>query len=135
MVVGWTNLVDDKLDSAAKVAVLQQKSAIASASNELLKEQIKQGGTASKLNLKKSSLGLIAGALGFTLALGSIIGGFSYKIATESINLPLQDKKLLDWAKSPEGRSAQSIYNKNAGIIKTCQQRKENLGACIILVN
>ena len=34
LVVGWTDMVDDKLNSASKVAIQQQKSAIAEAAKE-----------------------------------------------------------------------------------------------------
>ncbi len=137
VVVGWTNMVDSQLKSAATVAIQQQKSAIADASKELLKLEINRGGT-SKLNLSYSNWGLIAGALGLTLGLGVVVGGLSYKTATESarsVNLPFQDKEALVWAKSPNGKAARAIYTKNAGIIKACQQQQKDLGACIILVD
>lgn len=137
VVIGWTNIVDDKLKSAATVAVQQQKSAIADASKELLKAEITKGGI-PKLNLTYSTWGLIAGALGLSLGLGAIIGGLSYKTATESnksVNLPFQDKEALTWAKSKQGKAARAIYTKNAGIIKACQNQQKDLGACIILVD
>lgn len=134
LVVGWTNVVDDKLKCAATIAIQQQKSAIATASSELLKEEIKRSSAGSTLNLSQRKLGLMAGMAGIVFAVGAVIGGLSYKIATTSIDLPSQDKQILKWAKSDQGKAARAIYTRNVGIIKTCQQQKKDLGACIILV-
>ncbi|MEH1838506.1 MAG: hypothetical protein V7L20_07010 [Nostoc sp.] len=55
--------------------------------------------------------------------------------ASGSAILQPEDKKLLDWAKSNEGKVARSIYVKNAAIIKTCRQQKKYSGGCIIAVD
>jgi hypothetical protein len=46
-------------------------------------------------------------------------------------NLKPEDAKLLEWAKSKEGRDARQIYTENAGIIQACRKGK-NPGDCII---
>jgi hypothetical protein len=149
LVVGWTDMVDDKLNTASKVAVQQQKSAIAEAAKELIKttKQDVGGSLAQLAQLGVSNLRLaqVAGILGFVLALGTAIGVFTHKtvagsiisqsIAPGSVALRPEDKKLLDWAKSDEGQLARSIYVKNAPIIKICRQQKENAGGCIIMVD
>ena len=145
LVMGWTDMVDDKLNSASKVAIQQQKSAIAEAAKDLVKMTKQAGGVFPHLGVSNWRLAQVAGVLGFVLALGTAIGVFAYKTIAESITfqqaasgsaiLQPEDKKLLDWAKSNEGKVARSIYVKNATIIKTCRQQKKYSGGCIIAVD
>jgi hypothetical protein len=145
LVVGWTDMVDDKLNSASKVAIQQQKSAIAEAAKDLVKMTKQAGGVFPHLGVSNWRLAQVAGVLGFVLALGTAIGVFAYKTIAESITfqqaasgsaiLQPEDKKLLDWAKSNEGKIARSIYVRNAAIIKTCRQQKKYSGGCIIAVD
>ncbi|MBD2496534.1 DUF6753 family protein [Nostoc sp. FACHB-280] len=145
LVVGWTDMVDDKLNSASKVAIQQQKSAIAQAANDLIKMTKQAGGALPLLGVSNWRLAQVAGVLGFVLALGATIGVFTYKTIAESVTfqqavsgtaiLQPEDKKLLDWAKSNEGKVARSIYVRNAAIIKTCRQQKKYSGGCIIAVD
>ncbi len=140
VISGWTLLVDKKLDEAADVAIVQQKSAIAKAAEELVKSTNKYKNTAPVLNLDISNIRLaqVGLALGCVLALGAAIGGFTFSMAASSqasgakptVAKP-EDVKLLEWAKSKEGRDARLLYNRNAGIIQTCRQGK-NPGGCII---
>ena len=166
LVVDWADMVDDKLNTASKVAVQQQKSAIAEAAKELVEaavqqqksvlaeaakelvEAAKQDANGRKPQLAQLGVGnlrlaQVAGVLGFVLALGTAIGVFTYKTVAESTSVPAasvsialqpEDKKLLDWAKSDEGKLARSIYVKNAAIIKTCRQQKKYAGGCIVAV-
>lgn len=145
LVVGWTDMVDDKLNSASKVAIQQQKSAIAEAAKDLVKMTKQAGGALPDLGVSNLRLAQVAGVLGFVLALGTAIGVFTHKTIAGSITfqpaasgyaiLQPEDKKLLDWAKSNEGKIARSIYVKNAAIIKTCRQQKKYSGGCIIAVD
>ncbi|MEH1930562.1 DUF6753 family protein [Nostoc sp.] len=135
LVVGWTDMVDDKLNSASKVAIQQQKSAIAEAAKDLVKMSKQAGGALPHLGVSNWRLAQVAGVLGFVLALGTAIGVFTHKTIAGSVTfqqaasgsaiLQPEDKKLLDWAKSNEGKIARSIYVKNAAIIKTCRQQKK----------
>lgn len=140
VISGWTLLVDKKLDEAADVAIVQQKSAIAKAAEELVKSTNKYKNTAPVLNLDISNIRLaqVGLALGCVLALGAAIGGFTFSMAASSqasgakpTATKPEDVKLLEWAKSKEGRDARLLYNRNAGIIQTCRLGK-NPGGCII---
>jgi hypothetical protein len=147
LVVDWAEMVDDKLNTASKVAVQQQKSAIARAAKELV-EAANQDAAGRKPQLAQLGVGnlrlaQVAGVLGFVLALGTAIGILTYKTVAGSTSVPAasvpialqpKDQKLLDWAKSDEGKLARSIYVKNAAIIKTCRQQKKYAGGCIIAV-
>ncbi|MDF5727684.1 MAG: hypothetical protein PUP92_06495 [Rhizonema sp. PD38] len=147
LVVDWAEMVDDKLNTASKVAVKQQKSAIAEAAKELVEaakhDAVERKPQLAQLGVGNLRLAQVAGVLGFVLALGTAIGVFTYKIVAESTSVPAasvsialqpKDKKLLDWAKSDEGKLARSIYVKNAAIIKTCRLQKKYAGGCIIAV-
>lgn len=149
VIAGWTIRVDNKLSNAAEVAIIQQQAAIAKAAEELVRttkkassdkfvpEKVAAGLGIDVSNLKLAQIGL---ALGCVLALGAVIGAFTFNMAittlsatksSTAVNLKPEDARLLKWAKSKEGRDARSLYNKNAGIIQTCRQTK-NPGGCII---
>lgn len=147
VISGWTLLVDKKLDEAADVAIVQQKSAIAKAASELVKSTSKSSSLSTNVapvlnfdisNIKLAQVGL---ALGCVLALGAAIGGFTFSLAASSqaggakpaavTNIKSEDAKLLEWAKSKEGRDARQVYFRNAGIIQTCRQGR-NPGGCIM---
>jgi hypothetical protein len=144
IVTGWTQIVDDKLEAASDVAVLQQKTAVARAFEELVK-----GYGGGKKSVAKSDLSLSAGGsnlklaqigavLGFVFALGTVIGVFTYAtvagIASNSHKpLSAADKELLTWAKSSQGQLSRKIMQRNASIIKTCQQSRKAKGCTIVV--
>ncbi|MDM9384564.1 hypothetical protein QUB80_28250 [Chlorogloeopsis sp. ULAP01] len=143
VIAGWTLEVDKTLKDAAEVAIVQQRSAIAKAAQELIRKQNASSSLATGLgsldvsNFKLAQISLI---LGYVLALGVAIGAFTFNMAIASqssgkspvtANLKPEDATLLEWAKSKEGRDARQIYKRNAGIIRTCRQGK-NPGGCII---
>ncbi|MBW4512904.1 MAG: hypothetical protein KME64_41410 [Scytonematopsis contorta HA4267-MV1] len=144
IVVGWTQIVDDKLDAASDVAVQQQKSAISQAAKELLKQHNKSGKANPVASLSPiSDWGLvqIGGVLGIVLALGIGVGAFTYSTivgsvgsAASSVKLSAEDKNLLQWVKSPQGRLARKVYERNKPIIETCSKSKKQQG-CVILVD
>jgi len=136
LVIDWGEMVDDKLKTASKVAIMQQKSAIAEAAKELIVET-HQDKIQLTQKIKTWQWAQIAALLGGTLALGMILGILTSKIFAqpEVAHLPPKEQKLLDWAKSADGQTARTIYSKNAPIIKTCLQQKKFTGACIISVD
>ncbi|MGI2908490.1 DUF6753 family protein [Tolypothrix sp. VBCCA 56010] len=126
---------------------MQLAGAIAEAAKELVKTSKLDGGGSlpqlAQLGVSNWRLAQVGGVLGFVLALGTAIGVFTYKTVAESTSVPAasvptalqpEDRKLLDWAKSDEGKLARSIYVKNAAIVKTCRQQNKYAGGCIIAV-
>jgi hypothetical protein len=143
LVVGWTDMVDDKLNCASKVAIQQQKSAIAEAAKELVKKTGGGGLPQLGLGLSNVRLAQIAVAFGSVLALGSGIGIFTYKTVAGSSSTVLasssaikpEDQKILNWVKSEDGQLARKIYLRNAPIIKTCRQPSRKEKGCVIAVD
>lgn len=149
VIAGWTLKVDNKLSDAAEVAIVQQQAAIAKAAEELVRNSKKftllksEKGIPVGLDLSNVShfnLATIGFVFGCVLALGAAIGAFTFSMAIASqspgksaavANLKPEDAKLLEWAKSKEGRDARQIYTENAGIIQVCRKGK-NPGGCII---
>ncbi len=149
VIAGWTLKVDNKLSDAAEVAIVQQQAAIAKAAEELVRNSKKftllksEKGISVELGLSNVShfnLATISFVFGCVLALGAAIGAFTFNMAIASqssgkspavANLKPEDAKLLEWAKSKEGRDARQIYTENAGIIQVCRKGK-NPGGCII---
>ena len=149
VIASWTLKVDNKLSNAAEVLIIQQQAAIAKAAEELVRTTKKSVppkgekgvpvglGLFDVSNFKLAQIGL---ALGCVLALGAAIGAFTFNMAitsqsaaklSDKANFQPEDAKLLEWAKSKEGRDARQIYTENAGIIQACRKGK-NPGRCII---
>ncbi|WP_017314007.1 DUF6753 family protein [Mastigocladopsis repens] len=149
VIAGWTLKVDNKLSDAAEVAIIQQQAAIAKAAQELVRNTKEftplksEKGVPVGLGLSDVShfnLATIGFVFGCVLALGAAIGAFTFNMAIASQlsakspavpNLKPEDAKLLEWAKSKEGRDARQIYTENAGIIQACR-KGNNPGGCII---
>lgn len=143
LVETWTVAIDNKLQQASSVALVQQNKAIAEAAEKLVSQVSTSVSSDPKVlsstylgNIKLYCASLILGAV---LALGAMIGGVIYAVAASNYSSPeglsLQDKNLLLWAKSDAGRQALEIQKINANTIEVCKKQRQQLkGKCVISV-
>ncbi|URD53573.1 DUF6753 family protein [Chroococcidiopsis sp. CCNUC1] len=131
----WTETLDTKLSQIFRSAVVQQKKALL----ETVKELLNKSSPTHFASLPMlHSLYLVA-ILGGVLALGTVIGAFVsantiVKFVTPS-NLSSQDKALLQWARSADGRQAKDLQKINADAITFCKKQvKELKGKCVISI-
>ncbi|BDA75900.1 unknown protein (plasmid) [Calothrix sp. PCC 7716] len=132
---GWTQMVDTKLDYAARVALQNQETAIAEAAKNLIKTT--GANIPLSITLSNMKIAQIAGGVGAILALGVGIGIFLFSSIganTSASNKPLSkaDLQLLEWARSDEGKIARNIYTKNTTILRGCAEQPKFKGSCII---
>jgi hypothetical protein len=131
----WTETIDTKLSQIFRSAVAQQKKALLETVKELLNKSSPTHFASSPM---LHSLYLVA-ILGGVLALGTVIGTF---ISANTIvkfvapsNLNSQDKALLQWARSANGRQAKELQKMNADAISFCKKQvKELKGKCVISI-
>ncbi|MTJ10641.1 DUF6753 family protein [Anabaena sp. UHCC 0204] len=134
VVEGWTTEIDDKLDKASSVAIVQQKSAIAKAASTLL----------SKTEPKKSrsvfspliATGLVLfGMFGVVMLAGNIFFIWRGRGLTEPVRLTVKEQETLNWAKSKDGEFARQIMKWNDFDLSVCRAKKAQLkGRCMIWV-
>ncbi|BAZ18466.1 hypothetical protein NIES4071_103510 (plasmid) [Calothrix sp. NIES-4071] len=135
---GWVQMVDTKLDYAARVALQNQETAIAEAAKNLIKAT--GANIPLSITLSNMKIAQIAGGVGAILALGVGIGVFlSSTVATNTSTsgkpLSKADTQLLEWARSEDGKIARNVYNKNSVILKGCAEQSKFQGSCIIDIN
>lgn len=131
----WTETIDTKITQIVRSAVTQQKKVFLESIKELLNKSSPTHFASSPM---LHSLYLIA-TLGGVLALGTVIGTFIsantiVKFVTPS-NLSSQDKVLLQWARSADGKQARELQKINADAISFCKKQvKELKGKCVISI-
>lgn len=135
---GWVQMVDTKLDYAARVALQNQETAIAEAAKNLIKAT--GANIPLSITLSNMKIAQIAGGVGAILALGVGIGVFLSSTVADSSSIsdkPLSkaDTQLLEWARSEDGKIARNVYTKNAVILKACAEQSKFQGSCIIDIN
>lgn len=134
VVESWTVEIDDKLDKAASVALVQQKSAIAKAAQTLLNKAEKQK-TKFSFNFTLPTILILSGAFCIGIFLGYIIPNWKGKNSTEPASLTAQERETLKWALSKEGQFAKNIIKWNSFDLNVCRYKTEKLkGKCVIWV-
>lgn len=130
----WTIEIDNKLDKASSVAIVQQKSAIAKAAVALLKKGGQQKSSAIFGSMLPFAL-LLPGIFGVGLLIGSIIPAWRGGGLTEPVRLTFEEKELLTWAKSKDGQFARQVMRWNDFDLNVCRQEPERLkGRCVLWV-
>jgi hypothetical protein len=131
----WTETIDTKLSQIFRSAVVQQKKALL----ETVKELLNKSSTTHFASLPMLHSLYLFATLGGVLALGTVIGTF---ISANTIvkfvapnNLSSQDKVLLQWARSADGKQAKELQKINADAISFCKKQvKELKGKCVISI-
>ena len=130
----WTVEIDNKLDKASSVALVQQKSAIAKAAEALLKK----GGQQKSIKIFGSVLPfavLLPVIFGVGLLVGSIIPAWRGGGLTEPVRLTFEQKEALTWAESKDGQFARQFMRWNDFDMNVCRQDPERLkGRCVLWV-
>jgi hypothetical protein len=134
VVESWTVEIDDKLDKAASVALVQQKSAIAKAAQTLLNKVEKQKTKVIFSSVLPTTL-ILSGVFCIGIFIGYIIPIWKGRNSIEPATLTAQEKETLKWALSKEGQFAKNIIKWNSFDLNVCRSKTEKLkGKCVIWV-
>lgn len=141
VVEGWTTEIDDKLDKASSVAIVQQKSAMPTASFANAKAVSTLLNTAEQKKSRSVFNPLIAtglvlsGVFGIVMLTGNIIFLWRGRGLTEPVHLTVEEQEILNWAKSKDGEFARQIMKWNDFDLSVCRAKKTQLkGRCMIWV-
>lgn len=130
----WIIEIDNKLDQASSVAIVQQKSAIAKAAEALLKKGGQQQSSTIFGSVLPFAL-LLPGIFSVGLLIGSIIPAWRGGGLTEPVRLTFEEKEALTWAKSKDGQFARQFTKWNDFDLNVCRQEPERLkGRCVLWV-
>ncbi|WP_016953839.1 DUF6753 family protein [Anabaena sp. PCC 7108] len=134
VVEGWTTEIDDKLDKASSVAIVQQKSAIAKAASTLLSKTEQKKSRPVFSPLIAAAL-VLSGVFGVVMLAGNIIFIWKGRGLTEPVRLTVEEQETLNWAKSKDGEFARQIMKWNDFDLSVCRAKKAQLkGRCMIWV-
>lgn len=134
VVEGWTTEIDDKLDKASSVAIVQQKSAIAKAVSTLL-SKAEQKKSRSVFNPLITTGLVLSGVFGIVMLTGNIIFLWRGRGLTEPVRLTVEEQEILNWAKSKDGEFARQIMKWNDFDLSVCRAKKAQLkGRCMVWV-
>ena len=134
VVEGWTIEIDDKLDKASSVAIVQQKSAIAKAASTLLSKTEQKKARSVFSPLIATAL-VLSGVFGVVMLAGNIFFIWKGRGLTEAVHLTGEEQETLNWAKSKDGEFARQIMKWNDFDLSVCRAKKAQLkGRCMIWV-
>lgn len=134
VVEGWTTEIDDKLDKASSVAIVQQKSAIAKAASTLLSKTEQKKSRSVFSPLIATTL-VLSGVFGVVMLAGNIFFIWKGRELTEPVRLTGEEQETLNWAKSKDGEFARQIMKWNDFDLSVCRAKKAQLkGRCMIWV-
>ena len=146
MSAAWSIMIDSKLSGFSETTKATSQAWVFQAIREAISDLPKTKVVASSTS--KGSISLqptwAAAIVGGILALGAFIGGgIGFNAYSTIINnggsissrLTSEEKKLVEWLKSDEGKLASEVVRKNIEEIKSCQSHSSKLnGNCLIKV-
>ncbi|MDF5718868.1 MAG: hypothetical protein PUP93_34635 [Rhizonema sp. NSF051] len=139
----WTVEIDNKLDKASSVALVQRHSAICASQQRFAiakaaEALLKTGEQQKSIKVFGSVLPfavLLPGIFGVCLLIGSIIPAWKGGGLTDPVRLTFEEKEALSWAKSKDGQFARQFMRWNDFDMNLCRQEPERLkGRCVLWV-
>ncbi|MBG1270399.1 DUF6753 family protein [Nostoc sp. WHI] len=140
MVEAWAVMIDQKLEATSKAAQSMHYTVVSSAVREEMK-------SIKPTTLNTSSIG--SGQLGFwsvsaicggVMAIGALIGSLttwnvvSNLGGSQSVVVSANDMKVLQWAKSTQGKQMYQLLLDNQSAIAACEQENKLQGYCLIRI-
>lgn len=140
-------MMDKKLTDATKAAQLMQHAIITDAVQASLKEELPKLKPTISLPVEaptigKTKLGIwaIGGILGSMIAIGALVGSattwtvIANYVGINSDGITVNDLKLLQWAKSSEGKDARKLIIDNKADIEFCRKDIRLNGRCVVKI-
>ncbi|AUB44227.1 hypothetical protein COO91_10450 (plasmid) [Nostoc flagelliforme CCNUN1] len=140
-------MIDTKLQAASHSAEVMQHAVITSSVKEVLKSEMQHlkptvslGVEAPQIGKVKLGFWSIFSILGGMIAVGAILGSFTTQnvianyVADPSSGVTANDIKLLQWAKSDEGREARQLVIDNRTDLEVCRRDDRLLGRCVVKI-
>ncbi|MCC5616760.1 hypothetical protein LC605_17100 [Nostoc sp. CHAB 5836] len=140
MIEAWAALIDQKLEKTSKEAESMHYTVVSSAVRDEIKK-IKPNGTAGMKVQSGWGLGTVSLVCGLVAAGSTLLGSLTtWNVVSnlgtnQSVVVSRNEIKILQWAKSQEGKQMYQIILKNQAAIEACQtQQSKTQGYCLIQV-
>ena len=138
MVEAWAVMIDQKLESTSKAAQSMHYTVVSKAVRDEMKHV-----TPSIKNTSFKGLGWwgfwsIPGICTGVMAIGALLGSLitwnvvSNLGGTQSVVVSANEMKILQWAKSSEGKQMYQLLLSNQSAVAACQQENRLQGYCLI---
>ncbi|MBD6620478.1 hypothetical protein FNW02_33035 [Komarekiella sp. 'clone 1'] len=140
-------MIDQKLQSASKSAEVMQHAIITTAVKDVLKQEMQRlkpgvslGVEAPQIGKVKLGFWSISAILGGMIGVGAMLGSLTTQnVIANYISDPLtgvtaNDIKLLQWAKSTEGKEARQLIIDNRTDLEVCRRDNRLLGRCVVKI-
>jgi len=142
MVEAWAVVIDQKLEATSKAAHSMHYTVVSSAVREEIKklQSASKGVNTSVLNHGKLGFWGLSTIGGGIMALGALVGCLiTWNVISnlgkqEAVVVSPNDLKVLEWAKSKEGKQMYKLLLENEATITACQQENRLQGHCLIRI-
>ncbi|BAY41236.1 hypothetical protein NIES2111_56320 (plasmid) [Nostoc sp. NIES-2111] len=140
MAEAWAKQFDQKLEKTSQSAEKMHYQVVSTAVREEIKK-IKTPGTADIKVQGGWGLGVVSAICGLVAATSAVLGSLitwnavSNLGTNQSVVVSRNDLKILQWAKSDEGKQMYQIILKNQAAIEACQTEDRTKGYCLIQVD
>jgi hypothetical protein len=140
MVEAWAVMIDQKLEATSKAAQSMHYTVVSSAVREEMKslQSIAKGVNTSVSNHGKLGFWGLSTIGGGVMALGALLGCvITWNVISnwggqEAVVVSPNDLKVLEWAKSSEGKQMYKLLLENQETITACQKENRLRGYCLI---
>ncbi|MBD2365356.1 hypothetical protein H6G36_30120 [Anabaena minutissima FACHB-250] len=140
MVEAWAVMIDQKLEATSKAAQSMHYTVVSSAVREEMKslQSATKGVNTSVSNHGKLEFWGLSTIGGGIMALGALLGCLiTWNVISnlggqEAVVISSNDLKVLEWAKSSEGKQMYKLLLENQETITACQKENRLRGYCLI---
>ncbi|ABA24744.1 conserved hypothetical protein (plasmid) [Trichormus variabilis ATCC 29413] len=140
MIDAWAVMIDQKLEKTTQSAEKMHYTVVSSA----VRDEMKKIKSSSSTDIKVQGgwgLGVVSAICGLAAATSAVLGSWitwnavSNWGTNQSVVVSRNDLKILQWAKSQEGKQMYQIILKNQAAIEACQTEDRTKGYCLIQVD
>lgn len=141
MVEAWAVMIDQKLESTSKAAQSMHYTVVSKAVRDEMKNVTPSTSNTSLKGLGRWGFWSIPGICTGVMAMGALLGSLttwnvvSNLGGTQSVVVSANEMKILQWAKSSEGKQMYQLLLSNQSAVAACQQENRLQGYCLIRIN
>lgn len=140
MVEAWAVMIDQKLESTSKAAQSMHYTVVSKAVRDEMKNVTPSTSNTSLKGLGRWGFWSIPAICTGVMAMGALLGSLttwnvvSNLGGTQSVVVSANEMKILQWAKSTEGKQMYQLLLSNQSAVAACQKENRLQGYCLIQI-
>jgi hypothetical protein len=141
MVEAWAVMIDQKLESTSKAAQSMHYTVVSGAVRDEMKNLKTPTLNTSPIGNGQLGFWSMSAICGGAMAIGTLMGSLttwnvvSNLGGSQSVVVSAKDMKVLQWAKSSQGKQMYQLLLDNQSAIAACEQENRLQGYCLIRMN